>query len=212
LGPVTASKISRRTSSFELEDPTDQIRECVNIPCIWSVVLTESLEKRIDLKKVSIIGYGNPDREDDGVAWHILRALTIKLGLPSPDSYEDELPESALIDFAFTLQLTPEMAEEIGQYEYVCFVDAHTGNIPQAVRLIQVESEFQRSPFTHHLTPQSLLSMCESIYEKKPEAVLLSVLGHRFLFTRELSEETAALVPQAVDLIWEWMNARRILG
>lgn len=158
-----------------------------------------------------MLGYGNPDREDDGVAWHILRAFTIKLGLIPPESYEDEFPESEQIDFAFYLQLTPEMAEEVAKYEYVCFIDAHTGNIPETVRLIEVESEFQNSPFTHHLTPQSLISMCETIYEKKPDAALLSVLGYRFLFTRELSQETAELVPQAVNLIWDWMNARDIL-
>lgn len=163
------------------------------------------------MKKLLILGYGNPDREDDGVAWHILRALTIKLGLSSPESYEDEFPEFALIDFAFHLQLTPEMAEEVAFYEYVCFIDAHTGNIPEPVRLTDVESEFQNSPFTHHLTPQSLISMCETIYEKKPDAALLSVLGHRFLFSRELSEETARLVPHAVELIWGWMNVRNIL-
>jgi hydrogenase maturation protease len=164
------------------------------------------------LKKLLLIGYGNPDREDDGVAWHILRALTEKLGLDAPASYEDEFPESEHIDFAFHLQLTPEMAEDITDYEYVCFIDAHTGSIPEPVRLIKVESEFQHSPFTHHLTPQSLMSMCETIYKKKPDAALLSVLGHRFLFTRQLSENTSQLVPQAVDLIWDWIRARPILN
>ncbi len=163
------------------------------------------------LKPLLFIGYGNPDREDDGVAWHILRALTVKLGLPAPESYEDEFPESSSIDFAFYLQLTPEMAEDISAHEYVCFIDAHTGNIPERVRLIAVESKFQRSPFTHHLTPQSLLSMCETMYRKKPEAALLSVLGHRFLFTRQLSAETAALVPHAVELIWDWIQERKIV-
>ena len=163
------------------------------------------------MKKLLLLGYGNPDREDDGVAWHILRALTIRLGLASPESYEDEFPESAQIDFAFHLQLTPEMAEDISAYEYVCFIDAHTGSIPEPVRLIDVVSEFQNSPFTHHLTPQSLLSMCETIYEKKPDAALLSIRGYRFLFSRELSKETAELVPQAVELIWDWINARNIL-
>jgi hydrogenase maturation protease len=163
------------------------------------------------LKKLLILGYGNPDREDDGIAWHILRALTLKLGLAAPESYEDEFPEFALIDFAFHLQLTPEMAEDISAYQYVCFVDAHTGNIPEPIRLIDVESEFQASPFTHHLTPQSLLSMCETIYGKKPEAALLSVLGHRFLFSRQLSQETAGLVPPSLALIWDWINARKIL-
>jgi hydrogenase maturation protease len=163
------------------------------------------------LKKSLIIGFGNPDREDDGVAWHILRALTVKLGLSSPASYDDDFPEFAPIDFAFYLQLTPEMAEEINEYEYVCFVDAHTGSIPEPVRLIPVESEFQHSPFTHHLTPQSLLSMCETLYGGKPEAALLSVLGYRFLFSRQLSEETTALVPQAVELIWDWLSTRNLL-
>jgi hydrogenase maturation protease len=164
------------------------------------------------MKKLLLIGYGNPDREDDGVAWHILRTLIEKLGLDSLESYEDEFPEHPLIDFAFYLQLTPEMAEEVSVYESVCFIDAHTGSIPEPVRLVDVESEFQASPFTHHLTPQSLLSMCETMYRKKPAAVLLSVLGHRFLFTRQLSRETARLVPQAVELIWKWMSARGIAG
>ena len=163
------------------------------------------------MKKFLIIGYGNPDREDDGVAWHILRALTIRLGLNSPESYEDEFPQSPQIEFAFYLQLTPELAEDISLYPYVCFVDAHTGNIPEPVRLVAVESEFQNSPFTHHLTPQSLMSMCETIYGKRPDAALLSVLGHRFLFTRELSQETSTLVPGAVQLIWDWIAARKIL-
>ena len=163
------------------------------------------------MKKLLLIGYGNPDREDDGVAWHILRALAIKLGLPSPSSYEDEFREFPRIDFAFYLQLTPEMAEDIRAYEYVCFIDAHTGSIPEPVRLIDVESEFQASPFTHHLTPQSLLSMCETIYGKKPDSALVSVLGHRFLFSRQLSLETEKLVPDAVELIWDWMKSRKIL-
>ncbi|MCE9647756.1 MAG: hypothetical protein K8S20_17310 [Chloroflexi bacterium] len=163
------------------------------------------------MNKILLIGYGNPDREDDGVAWHILRALTIKLGLAAPESYQDEFPKSALMDFAFYLQLTPEMAEEIASYDYVCFIDAHTGSIPEPVRMIRVESEFQRSPFTHHLTPQSLLSLCQTIYKKTPEGALLSVLGHRFLFSRELSKSTGALVPRGVDLIWDWLNARTIL-
>lgn len=160
------------------------------------------------LNRTLLIGYGNPDREDDGVAWHILRALAIKMGLPAPASYEDEFSQNTQVDFAFFLQLTPEMAEEIADYEHVCFLDAHTGAIPEPVHLVNVESNFQHSPFTHHLTPQSLVSICETIYGKKPDAALLSVRGYQFLFSRQLSEETRALVPEAVDLVWEWLSTR----
>jgi hydrogenase maturation protease len=132
--------------------------------------------------------------------------LALKLGYPAPSTYEDEFPANGSLDFAFSLQLTPEMAEEIAAYERVCFVDAHTGDIPQEVQMIPVESEFQRSPFTHHLTAQSLLSMCETLYKRKPEAALLSVRGYRFGFERELSAETGALVPEAVGLVMKWLD------
>ncbi len=163
------------------------------------------------MKRLLIIGNGNPDRQDDGAAWHILRAVALKLGLPASESYEDLFPESSLVDFTFALQLTPEMAEEINMYEYACFIDAHTGNIPEPMRLIEVESEFQASPFTHHLTPQSLLSICETLCGSKPEAVLLSVRGYHFGLSQQLSEETANLLPQAVELLWDWLNKRDIL-
>jgi Ni,Fe-hydrogenase maturation factor len=149
------------------------------------------------------------------VAWHILCALAREKGYPVPSSYEDEFPlndpegkaRDKWLDFAFFLQLTPEMAEDIAAYERVCFIDAHTGNIPREVQMILVESEFQRSPFTHHLTPQSLLSMCENLYHKKPDAALVSVRGYRFGFERELSAETGALVPEAVGLITKWLDS-----
>ena len=153
-----------------------------------------------------MIGYGNPDRQDDGVAWHVLHALAIRLNLPAPDSYEDEFTSNDRLDFSFTLQLTPEMAEQIAPYERVCFVDAHTGSIASEVQLVPVESQFQHSPFTHHLTAQSLLSMCQSLYGNTPQAVMLSVRGYQFEFERELSTETATLVPEAVELILGWIR------
>jgi hydrogenase maturation protease len=158
------------------------------------------------LNQTLVIGYGNPDRQDDGVAWHVLHALAVRLDLPAPDSYEDFFPPNDRLDFVFNLQLTPEMAEEIAPYERVCFVDAHTGSIARQVQLVPLEGQFQHSPFTHHLTPQSLLSMCQALYGKTPQAVLLSVRGYQFEFERQLSAETAALVPEALELILEWME------
>jgi hydrogenase maturation protease len=159
------------------------------------------------LKRTLLLGYGNPDRQDDGVAWHILRAIAEKRGLAAPASYDEEFTSEPGLDFLFTLQLTPEMAEDIVVYERVCFVDAHTGNIPEPVRMIAVQSEFQHSPFTHHLTPQSLVSMCETLYGHKPEAVLLSVRGYAFGFECDLSPSTRELVIEAIRLITGWLDS-----
>jgi hydrogenase maturation protease len=158
------------------------------------------------MNKWLLVGYGNPDRQDDGVAWHILCAIAVRFGLPAPETYDDDFPENDKLDFLFCLQLTPELAEDIAGYERVCFVDAHTENIPTPVQMIEVESEFQRSPFTHHLTPQSLVSMCENLYGKKPSSALVSVRGYSFGFTRELSDKTAALVSQATQLAIDWLS------
>lgn len=158
------------------------------------------------MNQTLVIGYGNPDRQDDGVAWHVLHALAVRLGLPAPYSYDEPFPPNNRLDFSFYLQLTPEMAEEIAPYERVCFLDAHTGSIAAQVQMVPVAGQFQHSPFTHHLTAQSLLSMCETLYGKTPQSALLSIRGYRFEFERELSPETAALVPEAVEMILGWME------
>jgi hypothetical protein len=48
--------------------------------------------------------------------------------------------------------------------------------------------------------------MCQTLYGKTPQAVLLSVRGYQFEFERQLSPETTALVPEALELILGWME------
>jgi hydrogenase maturation protease len=153
-----------------------------------------------------IFGYGNLDRQDDGVAWHILSTLKKSLNLPFPEVIDedfDSIEDSLLV---FQLQLTPEQAESIANFDRVCFIDAHTGAIPEDVRFDQIVPNFQHSPLTHHLTPNSLLSIIQTIYNKDIEAVLLSVRGYEFEFSQDLSERTKKLVPRAVKLIREWLD------
>ena len=153
------------------------------------------------------IGYGNPDRQDDGVAWHVLTGIAQELGADVSSSWEDPLPSTPEADFAFHLQLTPELAEDITAYDRVCFVDAHTGKIPENVQVVDVAPEYQTSPFTHHLTPEMLLSMSQELYQKTPEAILVSVRGYEFGFETELSPFTSSLVTEAVERTVGWLKA-----
>jgi hydrogenase maturation protease len=159
------------------------------------------------LQNTLIIGYGNPDRQDDGAAWHIIVQLTERLGLPVPEAFEEGIePTGGEVDFLFRLQLTPEIAEIVAGYQRVCFIDAHTGTIPEDVRLTPVEPQFQNSPFTHHLTPESCLSLAEALYGALPEAVLASVRGYDFQFSHELTPRTAQNVREAVEQILSWLK------
>lgn len=157
--------------------------------------------------KTLLIGYGNPDRQDDGVAWHILNGVATSMGLDRSPSWEDPLPSTPEVDLRFELQLTPEMADELTDYDRVCFIDAHTGKIPQNIQMVDLSPEYQTSPFTHHLTPEMLLSMCESLYHKAPEAILLSLRGYEFGFETDLSPFTASLITEGVERAVGWLSA-----
>ena len=154
-----------------------------------------------------IIGYGNPDRQDDGVAWHILTRLAQEFGRPIPSVDEGFFPNGENPDLLFTLQLIPELAETISAYQRVCFVDAHTGNVPEDVNVVEVKPEYQRSPFTHHMTANTCLSLVQTIYGHAayPQAILVSVRGYEFGFSHELSAATCELAEQAVVQIMAWL-------
>lgn len=164
--------------------------------------------------KTLIIGYGNVDREDDGVAWHILQRLAQRLGRDFPEDPEDELPEldGANPALTFALQLTPEMAETFADFERVCFIDAHTGAVPHEINWEQLRGVFQASPLTHHTTPQTCVSLVESLYFSHPEAVLVSVRGYRFGFARALSPQTTGLAEAATERILEWVGVGEMAG
>jgi len=154
---------------------------------------------------ILILGYGNPDREDDGVAWHILDRLASRLDPDSQGMGEETVRSFGRVTLKFALQLMPEMAEEVAEFGRVVFIDAHTGSEPEDLTWLPLAAQFQKSPFTHHMTPATLLSIAESLYGSRPEAVLVAVRGFDFGFRRGLSERTLQLSQQAEQKIWEWI-------
>ncbi len=161
--------------------------------------------------RVLILGYGNPDRQDDGVGYQALLQVAERLGRNNlDDPYEALIPQGLNPDLWFDLQLKPEMAEDLSRYDQIFFIDAHTGSVPEEIGWRELQGEFQTSPLTHHLTPESCLSLTETLYGKKPDAVLISIRGYEFGFTDELSQPTRALLSQVIDRIMGWLNDRGI--
>lgn len=156
--------------------------------------------------RVLILGYGNRDRQDDGVAWHILSELQRTLGLQGINKIQEDFDSESNFVLVFQLQLMPEQAESLKNFDHACFIDAHTGAVQEEVHWKEITPLFQSSPLTHHLTPESLLAVTHSIYNKSPSSVLLSVRGYEFQFSEELSQRTANLVPLAVVMIKDWLE------
>ena len=160
------------------------------------------------MKPTLVFGYGNFDREDDGVAWHIVRELAHQFGQPFPEAPEEELPPfGPYPHIMFDLQLYPELAEDLAKYERVVFIDAHTGTVPEDLNSQELTPCFQNAPLTHHMTPQTVLELAKTVYHATPQALLISVRGFQFGFGRELSSATAELAAQAVKAVKEWLNS-----
>ncbi len=156
---------------------------------------------------ILLLGYGNLDREDDGVAWHVLSRLAARLGQAFPDKPEEfEFIQGQPVDFYFSLQLVPELAETLKGYARVCFIDAHTGAVPEELHVEELSPQLQTSSFTHHLTPAMLLNLSAALYGSVPQARLVSVRGYAFEFSQQLSPETDRLADRAVERILEWIG------
>jgi len=163
------------------------------------------------MKKTLILGYGNPDRQDDGVAWTIIKEVAERLAIIQPSADEPQVSSAdGYLTMIIALQLLPEMAELVAQHERVSFVDAHTGRVPADLSIDSLDAEFQKSPFTHHLTPQTCLSLSKTLYGKSPAAELVSVRGYEFGFSNNLSTRTRMLANQAVNHILKWLEERTI--
>lgn len=155
-----------------------------------------------------IIGYGNADRQDDGVGWHVLKNLAEKLEHTIPEDPGASIEiEDELVDLLFILQIFPELAQTISQYKRICFVDAHTADIKEPISWKTLAPAYEKSPLTHHMSPTTVLSIAATIYGSTPEAILVSIRGYYFQFDRELSQKTAALAEEATDRIWTWVNS-----
>ncbi len=160
----------------------------------------------IPTKKTLLVGYGNPDREDDGIAWHVLFEIAKRFNIPLPQGPEEGfIPQNRDFDILFDMQLMPEMVEDMLGYERICFVDAHTGAVNEEIHWENLKPVFQNSPLTHHMTPQTIVSIIEHLYHQNPETILVSIRGYQFGFKRSLSTRTEILVSQAVEKISNWI-------
>jgi hydrogenase maturation protease len=159
------------------------------------------------MARTLVVGYGNLDRGDDGVAYHIVNGLRRSLGQPALDEYETGLEElGKQVDSVFLTQLGPEFVDVLVNYDRIIFVDAHVLLAVDGLYCARVLPEFTQSTFTHHMTPATLLALLSALYHRDAEAHLVSARGHRFEFERDLSEATQALVEPAVASILELLT------
>ena len=148
--------------------------------------------------KTLVIAYGNRDREDDGAGWHILDKLAHQLELETPEFPGEQVSTAdGRLTLLYLFQLLPEMAEDIGDFDQLIFIDAH--NSPSLPNLVfqPVSPDQPHSAFTHHMGAGELLSIAQVLGRKLPVSWMLTVRGFSFRFAQTLSPETSGLVEEA---------------
>jgi hydrogenase maturation protease len=160
------------------------------------------------MKRTLVIGFGNVDRADDGVAFHIVNAFRQRMGqgpLAEDNTGLEEL--GAPVDSVFIGQLVPEMIDLLDDYNRVVFVDAHVDPALDDLYCAAVSPDEAGLTFTHHMSPATLLAFFKALHGRDLEGHLVSIRGRDFDFHRNLSENTLALVDLAVERILELTSA-----
>jgi len=154
------------------------------------------------MHRTLIIGFGNIDRADDGVAYEVINALRCIQGQEPLKEVETGLDElGGEMDSVFLSQLTPELMDMLVEYDRIIFVDAHVYEDADDLHCAAVLPEYAQSTFTHHMTPAMLLALLKALYHCEPIGNIVSIRGHDFDFHRGLSPATKALVGKAAEYI-----------
>jgi hydrogenase maturation protease len=152
--------------------------------------------------RLLVIGYGNPYRRDDGVAFYVVNALRRQQSRRELQPDEDGLDDLGhALDTVMMHQLVPELVPLLSLYGAVVFVDAHVGTIPEEVRRIPVQEERRFHAVTHHMSPGMLLGLAREAKGVAPPGYLVSVRGENFDFGLGLSEACRPRVNLAVEEI-----------
>jgi hydrogenase maturation protease len=115
-----------------------------------------------------VVGYGSPIRGDDAI------------GPLAADRLEAEgVPEGVSVVSRHVL--TAELVPDIAAADLVVFLDATLQGDPGEVRLRPLHPDARAvSTMAHFLDPRELLAWAEALYQRRPQAWLVSAAGARF--------------------------------
>jgi hydrogenase maturation protease len=156
---------------------------------------------------ILIIGYGNPDRGDDGAALHVVNRLRLRFGQPPLAEEDGGLVDLGRDTAVFVPQLVPELAVNAAAYESIVMVDAHVTEELRPVVHLRLQPEYRPPTLSHQLPPAMFVWLVQAACGRNRAAFLVSLRGHSFEPQRGLSPATAALVDPAAEKIMELLHA-----
>lgn len=140
--------------------------------------------------KTLVYGYGNPGRQDDGLGVYFVETL------------ERWVQEKGLNDIEFdsNYQLNIEDALKVSTYDRIIFADAAARqDEPFMFREIHPKETIAFS--THAMAPESVLSLCEELYSKRPKTYLLTLRAEAFGINEKPTREADEHLKGALEFM-----------
>jgi hydrogenase maturation protease len=137
-----------------------------------------------------ILGYGNTLRGDDAAG----RAAAERL---------QAIIRDPAVEVLSLHQLTPELMVNLSRADCAIFIDATTTGRPGRYVRVPLHPAPQCARFTHHATPEDLLSGARALYGRCPPATLYLIPGQSFDTPDKLSNPVLLAVGQLVSHLAE---------
>ncbi len=145
--------------------------------------------------ELQIIGYGNPQRRDDGIGIYIARRL------------RSVLKGNDGVRIRTCRQLDPSMVADLRETERILFVDATFKTLRGGWQLHRIFSEPERLPFTtHHFPPTAILAILQLDCRRRPLSWLLTVQGDDFGYGYGLSGQAVQRANTAISAAYRWVK------
>ncbi len=138
-------------------------------------------------KRVLLIGYGNPAREDDG------------LGPLAAEAVEKLEIDGVTVEADY--QLTVEDAATVSEHDVVVFIDASV-NAEEPFSFFRVKPSGGQSFSSHSVEPEAVIGLAVDLFNAHTEAYLLGIRGYSFsMFIERMTEKAGKNLEKAVDFI-----------
>ena len=138
-------------------------------------------------KRVLLLAYGNPAREDDG------------LGPAAAEVIEELNLNNLTVDSDY--QLTVEDAATVAEHDAVVFVDASL-DCEGPFTFKEVAPSLDESFSTHSVQPETVVGMAKQLFGAIPEAYILGIRGYSFdMFKEEMTKKAVENMGKAISFL-----------
>jgi len=147
------------------------------------------------LYEYQIIGYGNPQRRDDGIGPYVVKRL------------RPHFKDCQSVGLRILHQLDPVLAAELKNSGVILFVDASADVLTEGRQWTPVQPGLEVMPWLpHQVTPAVLLGLLQSLYACSPAAWTVAVQGEDFGFGCALTATARKRARQVADEIAEFVE------